>query len=209
MKNTKTNSHEVFTWFAQCALVLTIGGLLPLSALAQAPNQAPGQDKATNVATIVESGSTGAATLSAKPVPEPTLPPPPGTWTGVYIGGHIGYGWGRANTSFTPLPTAAQFISLAPITLQPDPRGLNGGGQIGYNKQSGKFVFGVEGDLSWSKMSGTHIFLGFPQNNGASWNGSLTAHQDTKWFGTLRPRAASRRPAVCFSMGLPDWHTGM
>jgi hypothetical protein len=78
MKNTKTNSHEVFTWFAHCALVLTIGGLLPLSAQAQAQNQAPGQEKATNVATIVESGPTGAATLSAKPVPEPTLPPPSG-----------------------------------------------------------------------------------------------------------------------------------
>ena len=82
--NTKTTSDKLFIWFARCALVLTIGGLLPLSAQAQAPNQAPGQDKATNVATIVESGSTGAATLSAKPVPEPTLPPPPGTWTGVY-----------------------------------------------------------------------------------------------------------------------------
>jgi outer membrane immunogenic protein len=199
--NIKTSSHKLFTWFAQCALVLTIGALLALSAQAQAQNQTPGQDKATDVATIVESGSPGAATLAAKPVPEPTLPPPPGTWTGFYVGGHVGYGWGRADTTFTPLPTAVAFINLAPTTLRPDPKGFNGGGQIGYNHQWGKFVAGLEADLSWSKMSGTQVLVGFTQNNGAAWNGSLTAHQDTKWFGTLRPRAGFTPTSKVFLYG--------
>jgi len=63
--NIKTSSHKLFTWFAQCTLVLAIGALLALSPQAQAQNQTPGQDKATDVATIVESGSPGAATLAA------------------------------------------------------------------------------------------------------------------------------------------------
>ena len=131
-----------------------------------------------------------AANGAAKP---DTPLPPPATynWTGGYVGGHAGWGRGRANTSFTPLPNAIQFIDLTPTTLRPNPSGFNAGAQAGYNWQSGHFVVGAEADLSWSRMSGTSTVTPIIKNNGTAFPGAgfLTAHQDTKWFGTLRPRA--------------------
>lgn len=125
--------------------------------------------------------------------PDTPLPPPAAAyhWTGGYVGGHAGWGRARANTSFTPLPNAIQFVDLTPTTLRPDPSGFNGGAQAGYNWQSGHFVVGAETDISWSRMSGTATLTPIIKNNGTAFPGAgfLTAHQDTKWFGTLRPRA--------------------
>jgi outer membrane immunogenic protein len=178
--------HKLTRWLAPAALALFIGGLGPLSAFAQASNQQPIQKtSAADLATLTE---TVPAIDAAPADPHPAPPPSSYSWAGVYIGGHVGHGWGRADTGFTPLPTAAQFINLAPITLRPNPTGLNGGGQVGYNWQSGRLVFGAEADLSASRMRGTITLTPITQNNGASWNGTLTAHQDTTWFGTLRGR---------------------
>ncbi len=51
------------------------------------------------------------------------------SWAGPYIGGNIGYSWGKvSNSGF-------------------EPSGVAGGAQIGYNWQSGAIVFGLEGDI--------------------------------------------------------------
>jgi outer membrane immunogenic protein len=178
--NTKMNRS--YNWLVPGIVAIILCGLVPLSAYAQA-----NQDKAPDL--VARTDVTPAETVSMPNTPAP--PPPSSTysWKGAYIGGHFGYGWGRANTSFAGLPTAAQFINLAPTTLKPDPRGFIGGGQGGYNWQIGRFVAGVEAAFSGSRMKGTAVLVGITQNNGAPWNGSLTAHQDTKWFGTLRGRA--------------------
>jgi len=138
-----------------------------------------------------ESGSGATAAGSARPnspVPPPTTSY---TWTGGYVGGHLGWGSGHADTSFTPLPSATQFIDLRPITLHPNLSGLHGGGQGGYNWQSGNFVFGGEADLSWSRIDGTARVTPIIMNNGSAFasNGFLITHQEIKWLGTLRPRA--------------------
>ena len=176
-----TKINKSYSWLVTGVLAVVIGGLVPLAVPAQTS-----QDKAPDVVARTETAP--AVTAEARGVPKAPAPTSTYSWKGGYIGGHIGYGWGRANTSFTPLPTAAQFINLAPTTLRPDPSGFNGGAQGGYNWQSGSFVGGFEADISWSRMSGTAVMTPFTQNTGASFNGTLTAHQDTKWFGTLRPR---------------------
>lgn len=65
------------------------------------------------------------------------------TWTGLYLGGHAGYGWGRLR-------------SIDPTGLTPDSvvdlKGAVAGGQIGYLYQMGPWVLGVEGALAWSDM---------------------------------------------------------
>src|ERR1700690_3137521 len=57
-------------------------------------------------------------------------------WTGFYVGGHGGYGWGDAD-------------NLAPT-------GWFGGGQVGYHWQyAPNWVFGLEADISGSNISDT------------------------------------------------------
>lgn len=137
------------------------------------------------------SGAVVAATGSAKP--NSPVPPPatPYNWTGGYVGAHAGWGWGRADTTFTPLPNATQFIDMRPTTLSPDPSGFSGGAQAGYNWQTGHFVTGAEADISWSRISGTARVSPIIMNNGSPFPGAgfLITHQETKWFGTIRPRA--------------------
>ena len=113
----------------------------------------------------------------------------PINWTGFYVGGHGGYGFNGADTSFIPLPSAQRFFDLAPTTLDPDSDGFFGGIQLGYNRQMGAFVVGLETDFSGSTMDGTKNaplinINGLPVLGGAH----ITAHQDTNWFGTVRGR---------------------
>jgi len=115
--------------------------------------------------------------------------PPTFDWTGPYVGAHIGYGWGSADTRFSPLPNAAQFRALAPTTLGPDPSGLVGGVHAGYNYQVGRFVMGIEADFSGSGMSGSTTMAPIIRNDGTpAPSGFLSTSQETNWFGTLRPR---------------------
>jgi outer membrane immunogenic protein len=72
--------------------------------------------------------------VKARPAPVPVYY----NWTGVYVGGHFGYGWGR-------------FSGLDPSTGATDSvtaKGIFGGGQIGTNYQVGSWVFGLEGTFS-------------------------------------------------------------
>jgi outer membrane immunogenic protein len=86
----------------------------------------------------------------------------PSHWTGFYIGGNIGAAWSDSNvgnTVCTNDPTC-YFGGTFPLNLAPYGSNVNaagsghlsdeafiGGGQIGYNWQTGLLVFGVEGDF--------------------------------------------------------------
>lgn len=119
-------------------------------------------------------------------------PPATGTydWSGGYIGGHLGYGMGKGDTRFEPLPSAATFINLQPQTVRVKPRGVLGGGQLGYNWQFGNVVFGGEGSLSVANIKKTVIVNPIIQNNGTPFAGAgfLAAGQKIKWLGSVRPR---------------------
>jgi outer membrane immunogenic protein len=117
--------------------------------------------------------------------------PPPEcdfNWTGFYVGGHFGYGWSTGDTSFEPLPSRALFGLLDSQSLKPGADGIFGGGQLGYNYQWNKLVLGVETDFSGSDFNGTKHRSPIPANNGITFPGTLTAHEDTDWFGTFRGR---------------------
>jgi outer membrane immunogenic protein len=172
---------------------MVLGVVVPVFAFGQEQNDRTPPGNAGRSDALVsrsESGSAAAVTVPA----QPNSPAPSATsynWKGGYIGGHIGWGRGQAHTTFTPLPTSTQFIDMRPTTLRPDPSGFNGGAQGGYNRQMGHFVVGGEADISWSRMSGTDRVSPIIMNNGSAFPGAgfLITRQDTKWFGTLRPRA--------------------
>jgi len=79
----------------------------------------------------------------------------PFSWTGFYIGANVGYGWGDADAN--PFPPGTPGF---PLGLDPDsePEGWFGGGQIGYNHQTGSVVFGIEVDYQGTGMDDTLNF---------------------------------------------------
>jgi outer membrane immunogenic protein len=65
------------------------------------------------------------------------------TWTGLYIGGHIGGAWTDAEWAN---------VTLTGERIGNNASGIFGGGQIGYNRQFAHLVFGVEGSLSGTAL---------------------------------------------------------
>jgi outer membrane immunogenic protein len=69
------------------------------------------------------------------------------SWTGCYIGAHIGYAWGKKRVDFTP--------NVLGLDFDHDFDGLIAGGQLGCNLwQADRFVFGIEGQASWADIKG-------------------------------------------------------
>jgi len=113
----------------------------------------------STTAFAVLSGAALAADLPSRTAPPVYTPPIPiFTWTGVYIGGDIGYAWGESNYISS--------IGFRPSTAwgSTNPDGVIGGAHVGYNFQAGpsfigtgNFVVGVEGDVSGSNYSKTFL----------------------------------------------------
>jgi outer membrane immunogenic protein len=135
-------------------------------------------------------------------VKAPVLKAPPlvevWSWTGLYIGGNVGYSWGRSdtdasfynNTTGVLLSTSASKFNL---------NGWVAGGQVGYNWQNGNWVFGLEADIQWTGQDGDAVFscptpaLGGPCNTitggpGLGVSPTASFSQSLDWFGTLRAR---------------------
>jgi outer membrane immunogenic protein len=74
---------------------------------------------------------------------------PAANWAGLYAGLHLGYGRSRITGDYDDAGNNGSFDI--------DPRGAVGGGQIGYNWQSGAWVYGVELDGTWSDMKRSRI----------------------------------------------------
>jgi outer membrane immunogenic protein len=127
----------------------------------------------------------GKEVLPTTPLP---LPACDYSWTGFYIGGHVGYGWSTGDTSFEGLPTPAAFGALDTQSLHPEANGTFAGGQLGFNYQFSKIVIGAETDFSGSDFDGTRHRSPIPQFGGGTTPGELTAHENTDWFGTFRGR---------------------
>lgn len=189
-------SKRVSRWLALGALTLAFAG----SALGQQASQdkvkesiqqkivAPSDNQDAVLVALVEPAPAPATTVA----PVPSAPPPASSysWTGFYVGGNVGFGMGNGDTSFSPLPTAAQFVNLAPQTLHPNPNGVQAGAQFGFNWQVHRFVLGAETDLSYADIDGTVRFTPIIQNNGTPFPGAgfVQARQDITWFGTARGR---------------------
>src|SRR5262245_47109147 len=96
----------------------------------------------------------------------PSVPLMPVEWTGIYFGVNAGYGWasGSSNTVFgggltggttTPLGLGATELGFSDLSSSSRPRGGIAGGQIGFNWQAGRVVFGAELDAQWSGQQST------------------------------------------------------
>jgi outer membrane immunogenic protein len=90
----------------------------------------------------------GAASATDLPAPvytkAPVIANPAYDWSGFYLGGHLGYIWGKSRVFDNGVLTE----SGAPTN------GVVGGLLAGYNWQAGPLVLGVEGDFGWSDAQG-------------------------------------------------------
>jgi outer membrane immunogenic protein len=113
---------------------------------------------------------------------------------GFYVGGYAGGVKGGSNaftsTVFSPTGYFAQSSvpAIAAAGNQPlSPRGFNGGGQVGYNLQSGHWVFGVEADFG-----SMHIKDDFSSRAlypcCAPTSFTVTQTVKSSWLFTARPR---------------------
>jgi outer membrane immunogenic protein len=113
-------------------------------------------------------------------------------WTGFYVGGNLGYSWGRSNDTST-LTNAAGTVLLTTADKS-DLNGIVGGGQIGYNWQMQSWVWGLEADIQGTDEKGTRAFT-FSPTPGITTNLAPTIiipfalNQKIDWFGTVRARA--------------------
>jgi outer membrane immunogenic protein len=91
--------------------------------------------------------------LKAPPAPRPT-------WTGCYVGGHVGLGWGNKDISDQP---GTGLVGGAGASVNNDISGALAGGQIGCDYQfANNWVIGLEGAASGADINGnaTSIFNG-------------------------------------------------
>ena len=122
------------------------------------------------LATISALALTATGALAAdipRPAPSykaPVVAAPVFTWTGFYLGINGGYGWGKSDWD--------GFAGNA------DPKGGLVGGTIGYNWQTGPWVWGLEGDIDWSDIKGDFA-------NGLCPLGCETRNS---WLATVRGR---------------------
>ena len=110
-------------------------------------------------------------------------------WSGLYIGGNVGYGWGNNSTDFSFLPTPEAFEADNNTTLGTRSSGVIGGAQLGYNWQIGSLVTGLEADIQGSGIKGSASAI--PTIRGTAIpdpTSVFSSEQKLSWFGTVRGR---------------------
>ena len=133
------------------------------------------------------------------------------TWAGFYVGGTIGYSWGRSNTD-TAFSDAAGAGQLFATNDSPKLDGAIGGAQGGYNWVAGNVLAGVEADLNYSgQRAGLNSVcpgeVCNPALIGVVGDPSVQAlfeqSQKLEWFATLRGRlgATVTPDAVVYATG--------
>jgi outer membrane immunogenic protein len=136
----------------------------------------------------------------------PVYVDPPYDWTGFYAGVNVGYSWGNSSSTLALTdPGTGAILNSAATKFHMD--GVIGGGQIGYNWQRDRWVFGLEADIQASGQAGNgsavcaggtaavlnsacaigHIGDTAPFNVPAFPVNSAIA-ESLDWFGTVRGR---------------------
>lgn len=155
--------------------------------------------------TIALTQIASAADLPVKaPRYAPPPPPLPLSWTGWYVGLNAGGDWGTSDSS-TTVGTGGGFFSFAGGSCfttscqvnipdvasagdqSTDTNGFTGGGQAGFNWQTGNIVLGLETDFQYFRSAGSSSKT-VPLISGLPGSVTVTSSMSTDWLFTLRPR---------------------
>lgn len=94
----------------------------------------------------------------------------PFSWTGFYVGLNGGYGWAKSDWS--------SIITSGSVS----PKGWLLGGTLGYNMQTGVWVWGLEGDIDCSTIKGSTV-----GGTGVCGSG-VGCETRNRWLATARGR---------------------
>jgi outer membrane immunogenic protein len=128
------------------------------------------------------------------PVKAPPIVVEVWSWSGWYAGINGGYSWGRSRTDLSLFNnTTGALVASSATTFN-----LNGGvfgGQVGFNRQNGQWVWGLEADLQWTGERGqgslfcnTAACLPTAIAAGGASGATNTLNQRIDWFSTFRGR---------------------
>jgi outer membrane immunogenic protein len=192
MRNQTPRHKKLRQWYRPASDKSTLGAIL-LHHIGEVAMRRSTIVAIAAVSTIAVTQIASAADLPQSPRYAPLPPPPVFSWTGCYIGGNIGYGWGRDTVSIPDLGVTTGVPALAGISLGPesgDTSGVLGGGQVGCNYQfASNWVVGIEGDGEAAAIKGdvTESFsytpLGLPPLTVTG-----TAHAQTDWIASATGR---------------------
>jgi len=139
----------------------------------------------TTVAFVALSSAAYAADMPTKALAPP--PPPVFSWTGFYIGGNVGGGWGHS--SETP---GGLFAATTGFSGTINRSGVTAGGQLGYNWQIGSSVWGFETDFNYLHFQSQSLDIAEPA--ATAFGSGLEPNVQTynvgreDFFGTVRAR---------------------
>ena len=138
--------------------------------------------------------SANAADLAPPAVVPIYAPPPIVIWAGPYLGATVGFANGFHNYD----DLAGAFLGY-PGLANDQSRSFAAGGTLGYNLQAGRFVYGVEADVSWLGNKSSYV-----DPNGAINNFYPSETNRLNDLGTVRGRLglAVDRTLFYFTAGL-------
>jgi outer membrane immunogenic protein len=109
------------------------------------------------------------------------------TWSGFYVGVNGGYGWSAQSstldtTAYDGYGDGYYGYDSAKLTKE----GAFGGGQIGYNIQRDRLVYGIEFDIQAADIKGSKSSEASADEGDVITDAQVKSSLD--WFGTLRGR---------------------
>lgn len=144
-----------------------------------------------SIVTLLLAVGLGAGTFAALPA---ALAAPPYDWTGPYVGGLVGGGWGTANATNSTVfvgggaelgpGEVAAFNAGGPQNLNPS--AFLAGLEAGYDWQRYIFVLGIEGDIDWFNLNAATTTGPFALAPGV--NATITSSENANWLATVRGR---------------------
>ena len=116
------------------------------------------------------------------------------TWTGFYVGGQMGYGWGLNDGSVSWATAQGQIgPGFQGSQIGSGAHGVIGGAHAGYNQQFDRWVVGLEGSIDGTTLTKNIIVPGpnliLDPNQASGIGGTVTGRVQTGVQGSVRARA--------------------
>ncbi len=160
---------------------------------------------AAGLALALTTGSAFAADLPNLKAPIVAPPPPAFSWSGLYGGVNIGYGFGNGDQdpgglAYPPWSACCGIVvqtAGSAWSISNNLNGVLGGGQAGYNYQFNPWlVVGLEADIQATDVHSQGSGIGGAADIFGPHFAYATQNKSVDWFGTVRGRFGVTLPSL-------------